>query len=73
LTAGLEPLGAITGRRPWLTFDVHYCSTRNQYYRSDKARAELGYAPRPFASIVEDYLEWCDQQELAIRQGVGSR
>lgn len=51
-----------------MTFDVRYC---DQYYRSDKARGELGYSARPFASIVEDYLEWSDRQRMANRQTVG--
>ncbi|MGH7862287.1 MAG: NAD-dependent epimerase/dehydratase family protein [Candidatus Dormibacteraceae bacterium] len=71
LAAAIEPLGALTGRRPFMTYDIHYCSARNQYYCSDKARAELGYSARPFANIVQDYLEWSDRQRTASREEVG--
>ncbi|HLH72105.1 MAG TPA: NAD-dependent epimerase/dehydratase family protein [Chloroflexota bacterium] len=67
MAALFEPLGALTGRRPRMTFDVHYCSQRNQFYRSDKARTELGYRARPFASIVREYIEWSTQRRMAIR------
>lgn len=54
----LEPVGSRTGKRPRVTYDVHYCSRRYQFYDSNRARRELGYAPKDFAQIVQDYLDW---------------
>lgn len=51
-----EPISAITGKRPHITYDTHYCSNRFQFYDSSKARTELGYAPRTFLKIVKEYL-----------------
>lgn len=73
LAAVGEAIGALTHRRPRMTYDVHYCSQRNQYYRSDKARQELGYSARPFASIAREYLEWSAGQRAATRAEVGVR
>src|SRR5262249_42968254 len=59
LAAGiLEPLGRLTGRRPRITYDVHYCARRFAFYDSSKARGELGFAPRPFVEIVREYAAW---------------
>jgi dihydroflavonol-4-reductase len=52
----LEPVGAVTGKRPRITYDAHYCASRYQYYDSSKAKKELGYDPRPYAAIVDEYL-----------------
>lgn len=67
LAALSKPLGTLTNRRPRMTYDVHYCSQRNQFYCSDKARAELGYTARPFVGIVREYLAWSVQRRLAIQ------
>ena len=56
LAAALEPLGNVRGQRPWITFDVHYFSSRFQYYDSSKAERELQYEARPFRSIVWEHL-----------------
>ncbi len=54
----LEPIGKLTGRRPYITYDTHYCANRFHFYDSSKSRRELGYNPRSFVEIVDDYLAW---------------
>lgn len=52
----LEPLGRWRGRRPAITHVTHYCAGRYHFYSSEKARRTLGYAPRPFDSILDECL-----------------
>ncbi len=47
-------IGRIYGALPG--FAVHHADGRLQYYSSDKARAELGYSPRPFEVILDECL-----------------
>jgi dihydroflavonol-4-reductase len=54
----LEPIAAFTKKRPRLTYDIHYCASRFHFYDSSKAKKELGYNPRGFKAIVEEYLQW---------------
>ncbi|HEY1754530.1 MAG TPA: NAD-dependent epimerase/dehydratase family protein [Bryobacteraceae bacterium] len=42
--------------RPRFNPANHYTSSRFQYYASDKARRELGYAPRGFDAIIQECL-----------------
>ncbi|WP_218081766.1 NAD-dependent epimerase/dehydratase family protein [Anthocerotibacter panamensis] len=53
--AVLEPVGALTGKRPWITRDGHYCAHRTHFYDSSKATRELGYTARPFRAILWEY------------------
>lgn len=55
-TMTLEPIGKLTGRRPRLTYDEHHYVNRFHFYDSGKAKKDLGYNPRSFKTIVEDYL-----------------
>jgi dihydroflavonol-4-reductase len=57
----LDPLSNAFGRRPPITREIHFTSTRFQYYTSAKAIRELGYRSRPFSDILEDILNWHDQ------------
>lgn len=54
----MEPLGALINQPPRFTFDLHYIAQRRQFFASTKAIKELGYAPRMFQAIVEDYRRW---------------
>jgi dihydroflavonol-4-reductase len=45
-------LGTATGWRPRIS---RHLASRFSYYDSGKASAELGYHPRPYRQIVEDY------------------
>ncbi len=54
-----ELLGRLSGREPGLTRDSMLAlRTGNPVVRHDKARAELGYAPRPLRTTVADTLRW---------------
>jgi dihydroflavonol-4-reductase len=53
----LEPLGRLTRTRPRITYDIHYCAGRFAFYDSAKARGQFKFAPRPFADIVQEYVE----------------
>ncbi|HEV2098209.1 MAG TPA: NAD-dependent epimerase/dehydratase family protein [Stellaceae bacterium] len=50
----------LTGHRPRVTDDVHFCASRFLFYDSRKAMTELDFRPRPYAQIVREYLdgEW---------------
>jgi dihydroflavonol-4-reductase len=61
LMSAFDPLSSSVGRRPPITHDVHFTSTRFQYYTSGKAIRELGYRFRTFPDILEDILNWYDQ------------
>ena len=52
ITAGLQK------RRPAITRDLVKASALYTFASSDKARAELGYAIRPFDEMVQDTLRW---------------
>jgi dihydroflavonol-4-reductase len=56
LGAVMVPVGRLQRRLPRFTPQIHYCSRRFQFYSSDKARAELGYAPRNFDAIIQECL-----------------
>lgn len=59
LAAAIQsPISAITGKRPRFTAEVHYCAHRFHFYDAQKAKDELGYNPRDFPEIVEDYLRF---------------
>jgi dihydroflavonol-4-reductase len=61
----LEPFSRFSGKRPRVTRDIHYCSSRFQYYDSGKAKTELGYRPRSAQEIVDDYLDHVDLPAVA--------
>jgi dihydroflavonol-4-reductase len=48
-----EPL---TSRRPRITYDVHFCANRFLFYDSRKAFEELGFKPRPYVDIMQQYV-----------------
>jgi dihydroflavonol-4-reductase len=62
LLSGFDPLISAAGKRPPVTREIHFTSSRFQYYTSAKAERELGYHSRPFAAILEDILHWYDQR-----------
>lgn len=53
----VEPLARFRNRRPWMTYMIHYCANRFQYFDSTKARKRLGYAPRGVDSILQECLQ----------------
>jgi dihydroflavonol-4-reductase len=53
----LEPWGRMRNRPPKMTYMIHYCANRFQYFDSGKARRSLGYAPRDVDAILAEYLQ----------------
>ena len=51
----LNVIARARGVSPHLYLNRRYAY---QFFSSEKARTELGYRPRPFAGIVEDYLDY---------------
>jgi dihydroflavonol-4-reductase len=49
---------ALTGARQLLTLESLRILTRHRRICCDKARAELGYAPRPFGRTMADTFAW---------------
>jgi dihydroflavonol-4-reductase len=66
LLSALDPLSSAAGRRPPVTREIHFTSSRFQYYTSAKAVRELGYRSRSFSDILEDILHWYDQRSHLI-------
>ena len=66
LAALMTPLGKIRNQVPRFNPATHYCCSRFQYYLSEKARAELGYAPRGFDAIIRDCLSYCRSRETSV-------
>jgi dihydroflavonol-4-reductase len=54
----MEKLADITGIAPMMTRDHLKMARKKMYFSSAKAKAELGYAPRPVRSAVEDAVSW---------------
>lgn len=52
----LEPLARVRNRRPKMTYMIHYCANRFQYFDSSKARQMFGYAPRDVDAILKECL-----------------
>ncbi len=53
-----EALAHITGREPFLTSDGLKMSRNRMHFSSQKARDELGYAPRPHIEGLQAALDW---------------
>lgn len=62
--APLYPLALISealahfGPEPLLTRETLAMARKKMFFRSDKAKRELGYAPRPAMQAVEDAVRW---------------
>ena len=48
----------VTGREPVLTVDALRMARRPMFYSSARARAALGYSPRPGADALRDAADW---------------
>lgn len=53
-----ELFGRLTGIEPRLTMDALRMARKRMYYASDKAKRELGYAPRPAVEALGDAVAW---------------
>jgi dihydroflavonol-4-reductase len=52
------------GDEPRVTVDGVRMARKHMYFSCDKARRELGYAPRPAHAALRDAVEWFRAQEL---------
>ncbi len=53
-----EALARVTGKEPFLTADALRMSRYRMFFRSDKAKRELGYVARPYREGLKDALAW---------------
>ncbi len=53
-----EAVARLTGVEPLATVDGVRMARKRMYYSSDRAKAELGYAPRPAADGLRDAVAW---------------
>ncbi len=56
-----EGLARLTGIEPMVTRDHAKMARKLMFFSSDKARAELGYAPRPARDAIGDAVAWFRQ------------
>ncbi|MBB5373858.1 hopanoid-associated sugar epimerase [Acidocella aromatica] len=54
----MERIAEITGKTPLMTPDILKMARKKMFFSSAKAKAELGYAPRPAEAAVADALTW---------------
>jgi dihydroflavonol-4-reductase len=64
LARGLTALARITGREPFYPTNLAHYVFQDWRVSSDKARAELGFAPRPFVDGARATLQWYREQGL---------
>jgi dihydroflavonol-4-reductase len=53
-----EAWSRVRSRPPRISRAGHFLASRHLFYDSSKARKALGYSPRDFRAIVDDYLRW---------------
>ena len=58
LAWGAEAIARLTGKEPFLTADALRMSRYRMFFSSAKAKAELGFAARPYTRGLEDALAW---------------
>jgi len=55
---GFEAAASVFGVAPLVTRDHLRMARKQMFFSSDKARGELGYAPRPAREAVRDAVAW---------------
>ncbi|HEY5347197.1 MAG TPA: hopanoid-associated sugar epimerase [Rhizomicrobium sp.] len=58
LACAAEAVARLTGSEPFLTADALRMSRYRMFFSSAKAKAELGYAARPWQAGIADALAW---------------
>jgi dihydroflavonol-4-reductase len=58
LALASEGLARMTGIEPLVTRDILAMAKKKMFFSSAKARAELGYAPRPAREAIADAVAW---------------
>lgn len=53
-----EALAGLTGKEPLATLDEARLARHKMYFSSERAKAELGYAPRAAEIAVQDAVRW---------------
>ena len=64
LAWGAEAIAKLTGREPMLTRDALKMARHHMFFSSARAKAELGYRPRPYLAGVADALGWFREQGM---------
>ncbi|MDT8306718.1 MAG: NAD-dependent epimerase/dehydratase family protein [Anaerolineae bacterium] len=64
LARGLTALSRFTQREPFYPIDLAHYVFQDWHVSSEKARAELGFAPRPFVEGARATLQWYREQGL---------
>jgi dihydroflavonol-4-reductase len=58
LAYGAEAVARLTGKEPFVTVDGVKLSRKKMFFSIDKARRDLGYAPRPAEDGFRDAIDW---------------
>jgi len=58
LALACEGLSSLTGEQPLVTRDHLRMARKKMFFSTAKARAELGFAPRPVRDAVRDAVAW---------------
>jgi dihydroflavonol-4-reductase len=58
LAVGAEAVAMITKKEPMLTVDALRMARYHMFYSSTKAKADLGYAARPYDEALTDAVAW---------------
>lgn len=58
LAVGCEALARLTGIEPMVTRDHLKMARKRMFFSCEKAKAQLGYRPRPARQAVEDAVAW---------------
>jgi len=62
-----ELVATVTGTaQPLIAVDGVRMTRKHMYFSSDKARHELGYAPRPAQAALEDAVTWFNQHGYCV-------
>jgi dihydroflavonol-4-reductase len=62
LVAAVEMISKLKGKQPPITRDVLQIIGRYAWYDTTRARAELGWQPRPLTQTLEDTIRWLRDQ-----------
>jgi dihydroflavonol-4-reductase len=65
----LEPWARLRNRPPKVSYMIHYCANRFQYFDSSKARRTFGYATRDVETILREYLSHSPRPEQLSPSG----
>lgn len=64
LAWAMERVAGFTGKTPLMTPDILTMARKKMFFSADRARRDLGYAPRPAVQAVADALDWFRAQGM---------